>query len=61
MVLKEEATHAQDTMAKALEYTTKAREEASRAHEDLPSLLARVKELEEDIALVSGQHDALNV
>jgi chromosome segregation ATPase len=61
MALKEEAAQARDTAAKALEDTTKAREEASRAHEDLPLLLARVKELEEDVALVSGQHDALNV
>jgi chromosome segregation ATPase len=41
-------------MAKALEDTAKARE-------DLAPLLARVKELEEDVALVSGQRDALNV
>jgi uncharacterized coiled-coil DUF342 family protein len=39
----------------------KAREEATKAREDLVSLLARVKELEEDVALVSGQRDALNV
>jgi hypothetical protein len=48
-------------MAKALEDTTKAREEAARAREDLAPLLARVKELKEDITLVSGQHDALNI
>jgi chromosome segregation ATPase len=39
----------------------RAREEAAKAHEDLAPLLARVKELEEDIALVGGQRDALNV
>jgi chromosome segregation ATPase len=38
-----------------------AREEAARAREDVTPLLARVKELEEDVALVSGQRDALNV
>jgi hypothetical protein len=35
--------------------------EAAKAHEDLMSLLARVKELEEDIALVGGQCDAHNI
>jgi chromosome segregation ATPase len=39
----------------------KAREKAFKAREDLAPLLARVKELEEDVALVSGQRDALNV
>jgi HD superfamily phosphodiesterase len=39
----------------------KAREKAAKAREDLAPLLARVKELEEDVALVSGQRDALNV
>jgi BMFP domain-containing protein YqiC len=39
----------------------KAQEEAAKAREDLAPLLARVKELEEDVALVSGQCDALNV
>jgi hypothetical protein len=39
----------------------KAREEAAKAHEDLVPLLARVKELDEDVALVNGQRDALNV
>jgi chromosome segregation ATPase len=39
----------------------KAREEAAKAREDLAPLLAHVKELEEDVALVSGQRDALNV
>jgi hypothetical protein len=33
----------------------------AKAREDLAPPLARVKELEEDIALVSGQCDALNV
>jgi chromosome segregation ATPase len=40
---------------------TKAQGEASKAREDLASLFARVKELEEDVALVSGQRDALNM
>jgi hypothetical protein len=35
--------------------------EAAKAHEDLVPLLVSVKELEEDIALVSGQRDALNI
>jgi chromosome segregation ATPase len=48
-------------MAKAQEDGAKAREEAAKAREDLAPLLARVKELEEDVALVSGQRDALNV
>jgi chromosome segregation ATPase len=61
MSLKEEVAQARDTMAKALEDTTKAREEAAKAREDLAPLLACVKELEEDVALVSGQRDALNV
>jgi predicted nucleic acid-binding Zn-ribbon protein len=33
----------------------------AKACEDLAPLLARVKELEEDVALVSGQRDALNI
>jgi cell division protein FtsB len=33
----------------------------AKARGDLAPLLAHVKELEEDIALVSGQRDALNV
>jgi hypothetical protein len=32
----------------------RAQEEAAKAHEDLAPLLACVKELEEDVALVSG-------
>jgi uncharacterized protein (DUF3084 family) len=66
--VREEATQAQETKAKvredaakAWEKAAKAREEAAKAREDLTPLLARVKELEEDVALVSGQHDALNV
>jgi BMFP domain-containing protein YqiC len=43
------------------EDVTKAREEAAKAREDLVPLSARVKELEEDVALVSGQRDTLNV
>jgi BMFP domain-containing protein YqiC len=33
----------------------------AKDREDLALLLARVKELEEDIALVSGLRDALNI
>jgi hypothetical protein len=33
----------------------------AKAHENLVLLMARVKELEEDIALVSGQCDPLNM
>jgi hypothetical protein len=33
----------------------------AKAREDLAPLLARVKELKEDVALVSGQHDILNI
>jgi uncharacterized coiled-coil DUF342 family protein len=51
--LKEEAAQARDAMAKVLENAAKAREEAAKAREDLAPLLARVKELEEDVALVS--------
>jgi chromosome segregation ATPase len=61
MALKEEAEQARDTVAKALEEATKAREEAAKAHDGLAPLLAHVKELEEDVALVSGQRDALNI
>jgi chromosome segregation ATPase len=39
----------------------RAREEVAKAREDLAPLLARVKELEEDVALVGGQRDALNI
>jgi chromosome segregation ATPase len=59
--VREEAAQAREAKAKAREDAAKAREEAAKAHEDLVPLLARVKELEEDVALVSGQHDALNV
>jgi chromosome segregation ATPase len=43
------------------EDAARVREEAAKAREDLTPLLARVKELEEDIALVGGQRDALNI
>jgi hypothetical protein len=43
------------------EDVARAWEEAAKAHEDLAPLLARVKELEEDVALVSGQRDTLNI
>jgi uncharacterized protein (DUF3084 family) len=60
-VVREEATQAQEDEAKAHEDTARAREEAAKAREDLAPLLARVKELEEDITLVGGQRDALNI
>jgi hypothetical protein len=59
--LKEEAVQARDAAAEACEDAAKAREEVAKAREDLAPLLARVKEFEEDVALVSGQRDALNV
>jgi hypothetical protein len=39
----------------------KAQEEAAKAREDHVSLLACVKELEEDVTLVNSQRDALNI
>jgi uncharacterized protein (DUF3084 family) len=59
--VREEATQAQEAEAKACEDVARAREEGAKAREDLTPLLARVKELEEDVALVSGQRDALNI
>jgi chromosome segregation ATPase len=60
-VVREEAAQAREAVAKAREDTTKAQEEAAKACEDHASLLACVKELKKDVALVSGQRDALNV
>jgi BMFP domain-containing protein YqiC len=48
-------------VAKTREDATKAQEEVAKTREDHAPLLARVKELEEDVALVSGQRNALNV
>jgi chromosome segregation ATPase len=59
--VREEAAQAREAEAKVREDAERAREEAAQAREDLAPLLARVKELEEDIALVGGQRDALNV
>jgi chromosome segregation ATPase len=59
--VREEAEQAQEAKAKAREDASRAREEAAKAREDLASLLARVKEFEEDVALVGGQRDALNI
>jgi uncharacterized protein (DUF3084 family) len=59
--VREEAVQAREAEAKVREDAAKAREEAAKAHEDLTPLLARVKELEEDIALVGGQRDAPNI
>jgi hypothetical protein len=36
-------------------------EEAAKAREDLAPLLVHMKELKEDVALVSDQRDALNI
>jgi uncharacterized protein (DUF3084 family) len=60
-MVREEAAQAREAEAKACEDAARAREEAAKACEDFAPLLACVKELEEDIALVSGQRDALNV
>jgi chromosome segregation ATPase len=59
--VREEAAQAREAEAKAREDVARAREEAAKAREDLAPLLARVKELEEDVSLVGGQRDALNI
>jgi uncharacterized protein (DUF3084 family) len=59
--VREEAAQAREAEAKAHEDAARAWEEAAKACEDLAPLLARMKELEEDVALVSGQRDALNI
>jgi chromosome segregation ATPase len=59
--VREEAAQAWEVEAKAREDAARAREEAAKAREDLAPLLARVKELEEDVALVGGQRDTLNI
>jgi hypothetical protein len=59
--VREEAAQAWEAEAKAREDAARAREEAAKAHEDITPLLARVKELEEDVALVGYQRDALNI
>jgi uncharacterized protein (DUF3084 family) len=61
VAVREEAAQAQEAKAKAREDAARAREEAAKAHEDLAPLLAHVKVLEEDVALVGGQRDALNI
>jgi chromosome segregation ATPase len=61
VAVREEAVQAREAEAKAREDVARAREEVAKAREDLVPLLARVKELEEDIALVGGQRDALNI
>jgi chromosome segregation ATPase len=60
-MVKEEAVQAREAEATTREDTARAWEEAAKAREDLAPLLARVKELEEDITLVGGQRDALNI
>jgi chromosome segregation ATPase len=59
--VREEAAQAREVEAKAREDAARAREEAAKACEDLTPLLARVKELEEDVTLVGGQRDALSI
>jgi chromosome segregation ATPase len=59
--VKEEAVQAWAAEVVARGDATRAQEEAAQAHEDLVPLSARVKELEEDVALVGKQRDALNV
>jgi chromosome segregation ATPase len=59
--VREEAAQSREAKPKAFEDAARAQEEAAKAREDLMPLLARVKELEEDVALVSGQRDALNI
>jgi uncharacterized protein (DUF3084 family) len=59
--VREEAAQARETEAKACEDAARAWEEVAKAREDLAPLLACVKELEEDVALVGGQRDALNI
>jgi hypothetical protein len=60
-VIKEEAAQARAAEASACEDAARARLEAAKAHEDLVPLSARVKELEEGVALVNRHRDALNV
>jgi hypothetical protein len=59
--VKEEPMQAWTTEAVGREDATKAREEAAQARRDLEPLSAWVKELEEDVSLVSHQRDTLNV
>jgi predicted Holliday junction resolvase-like endonuclease len=61
VAVREEAAQVREAEAKAREDAARAREEAAKVGEDLAPLLARVKELKEDIALVGGQRDALNI
>jgi hypothetical protein len=61
VAVKEEVVQAWATEAVVCEDVTKAQEEAAQAHKDLEPLSAWVKELEEDVSLVSRQCDALNV
>jgi predicted nucleic acid-binding Zn-ribbon protein len=60
VAVKEEVAQARAAEAIAREDTARAKEEAAKACEDLVPLLARMKELEEDITLDGGQCDALN-
>jgi uncharacterized protein (DUF3084 family) len=61
VAVKEEVAQARAAEASTREDAARAWEEAAKAHEDLVPLSARVKELEEDVALVSRHRDALNV
>jgi chromosome segregation ATPase len=59
--VREEAAQAREDEARVREDAARAPEEVAKAREDLAPLLARVKELEEDVASVGGQRDALNI
>jgi hypothetical protein len=61
VAVKEEAVQAWATEVMVREDVTRAREEAAKAHEALVPLSARVKEIEEDVTLVSRHRDTLNV
>jgi hypothetical protein len=52
--VREEVAQAREAKAKACEDAAKVWGEAAKDHEELTLLLARVKELEEGIALVSA-------
>jgi chromosome segregation ATPase len=59
--VKEEAAQARAAEVTAREDATRAREEVTQAREALVPLSARVKELEEDVTLVSRHRDTLNI
>jgi uncharacterized protein YlxW (UPF0749 family) len=59
--VKEEAAQAQAAEVTAREDAIRAREEVTQARKALVPLSARVKELEEDVTLVSRHRDTLNI